>query len=80
MIEQIEQALERWDTTSRENQEKTKAILRRYLKGAIKLDEAYSELLDEDLIPMPQRCGMYSHAGEDEGRLRERIIKKLSLQ
>jgi hypothetical protein len=79
MIEQIEQALERWNSTSRQNQEKIRAILKRYLEGTIKLDEAYSELLDEDLIPMPQRCGMHSHAGEDEGRLRKSIKEKLSL-
>ncbi len=79
MIDQIDQALKRWDSTSRQNQEKIKAILKRYMEGAIKLDEAYSELLDEDLIPMPQRCGMHSYAGEDEGRLRKSIKEKLSL-
>jgi hypothetical protein len=79
MISQIEQALKRWDTTSLQNQEKIRGILKRYLEEAIKLDEAYSELLDEDLIPMPQRCGMHSHAGEDEGRLRKSIKEKLSL-
>lgn len=79
MLRQIEQALERWETTSSQDQEKIRAILRRYMEGAIKLDEAYSELLDEDLIAMPQRCGMHSHAGEDEGRLRDRIKEKLSL-
>ncbi len=79
MIDQIEQALERWDSTRIQNQEKIRAILKRYLEGAIKLDEAYSKLLDEDLIPMPQRCGMHSHAGEDEGRLRKSIKEKLSL-
>ncbi len=79
MLRQIEQALERWETTSSQDQEKIRAILRRYMEGAIKLDEAYSELLDEDLIPMPQRCGMHSHAGEDEGWLRDRIKEKLSL-
>ncbi len=67
------------DSASRQNQERIRAIFRSYLEGAINLDEAYYELLDGDLIPMPQRCGMYSHAGEDEGRLKERIREKLSL-
>ncbi len=79
MLKQIEQAVERMDTTSRQNQDRVKAILKRYLEDAINLDEAYYELLDGDLIPMPQRCGMYSHAGEDESRLKALIKERLSL-
>ncbi len=79
MLKQIEQALERMDSTSRHNREKIRAVLKRYLEGAISLDEAYYELLDGDLIPMPQRCGMYAHAGEDESRLKAQIKERLSL-
>ncbi len=79
MLKQIEQALERMDSTSLQHQEKIRAILKRYLEGAIGLDEAYYELLEGDLIPMPQRCGMYAHADEDETSLKVRIKEKLSL-
>ncbi len=79
MIKQIEQALDRMESTSRQDQEKVRAILKRYLEDAINLDEAYYELLDGDLIPMPQRCGMYAHAGEDESRLKAQIKERLSL-
>lgn len=79
---EIEKALEKWDTSSRQNQEKIRAILRRYAEGEIGLDEAHYELLDNGLIPMPQRCGMSAKiplTSEDEIRLKERIKSRLSL-
>ncbi len=68
------------DASSMPNQEKIKAILKRYLSGEIGLDEAYYDLLEEELIPMPQRCGMSAkipHTAEDEMRLKEKIRSKL---
>ena len=46
----------------------------------IGLDEAYYDLLEEELIPMPQRCALSAkipHTAEDEMRLRELIKSKL---
>ena len=37
----------------------------------------YYDLLDDDLIPMPQRCSMHSKIQEDEGTLKEYIKSKL---
>ncbi|MHB8119013.1 MAG: hypothetical protein ACYDHX_09855 [Methanothrix sp.] len=56
MYKQIEQALEKIDSSSKPNLEKMKAILKRYAMDEIGLDEAYYDLLEEELIPMPQRC------------------------
>jgi hypothetical protein len=78
VYKQIEQALERIDTSSKTNQEKMKAILKRYATGEIGLDEAYYDLLEDELIPMPQRCGMSAKipvTEEDEKRLKEKIQK-----
>lgn len=77
MRKQIEQALENIDSSSGKNREKIKAILKRYMDGEIRLDEAYYELLDNDLIPMPQRCGMHAKLPEDDGTLKEHIKSKL---
>ncbi len=77
MQKQIEQALEMMDSKSHPNREKIKSILKRYVDGEVDLNEAYYELLDGDLIPMPQRCGMYAHAGKDEAQLKEQIRSKL---
>jgi hypothetical protein len=80
---QIEQALDKMDSSSLQNQEKIKAILRRFVDGEIGLDEAYYELLDGELIPMPQRCGMSANiplTSEDEMRLKEKIKSKLLLR
>lgn len=76
VYKQIEQALERMDTSSKPNQEKMKAILKRYATDEIGLDEAYYDLLEDELIPMPQRCGMSAKipvTKEDEKRLKEKI-------
>ena len=62
------------------DQEKIRAILKRYAAEEIGLDEAYYDLLEEELIPMPQRCALSAkipHTAEDEMRLREMIKSKL---
>lgn len=76
MYKQIEQALEKIGTSGMTNQKKMKAILKRYAMDEIGLDEAYYDLLEEELIPMPQRCGMSAKipiTEEDEKRLKEKI-------
>ena len=76
MYKQIEQVLEKIDTSSKPNQEKVKAILKRYAKDEIGLDEAYYDLLEDELIHMPQRCSMSAKipvTEEDEKRLKEKI-------
>lgn len=80
MRKQIEQALEKMDSASSGNKEKIKAILKRYVEGEIGLDEAYYELLDDELIPMPKRCGMQAKVpGQDEDDLKKKIRAKLSI-
>ena len=76
MYKQIEQALEKIDSSSKPNQEKMKAILKRYAMDEIGLDGAYYDLLEDELIPMPQRCGLSAKipvTEEDEKRLKEKI-------
>jgi len=78
VYKQIDQALEKMNTSSMPNQEKMKAILKRYAMDEISLDEAYYDLLEDGLIPMPQRCGMSAKipvTKEDEKRLKEKIRK-----
>jgi len=80
MRKQIEQAVEKIGSSSKGDQEKIKAILKRYVEGEIGLDEAYYELLDGELIPMPKRCGMQAKVpGQDEEDLKRMIRTKLSL-
>jgi hypothetical protein len=80
VYKQIEQALEKIDSSSKPNQVKIKAILKRYAMDEIGLDGAYYDLLEDELIPMPQRCGMSAKipiTEEDEKRLKENIKKML---
>ena len=77
MQEQIKQALDNFQGLSRDKQAGIKGVLRRYVNGEIGLDEAYYDLLDNDLIPMPQRCGMHVKIQEDEGELKEYIKGKV---
>ena len=68
------------DAKNAQDQEKIRAILKRYAAEEIGLDEAYYDLLEEELIPMPQRCALSAkipHTAEDEIRLREEIRGKL---
>ena len=80
MYKQIEQALEKIDASGKPKQEKMKAILKRYANGEIGLDEAHYDLLEDELIPMPQRCGMSAKipvTQQDEERLKEKIKNML---
>ena len=68
------------DAKKAPDQEKISDILKRYAAEEIGLDEAYYDLLEEELIPMPQRCALSAkipHTAEDEMRLRELIKSKL---
>jgi hypothetical protein len=80
VYKQIEQALDKIDSSSKPNQVKIRAILKRYAMDEIALDGAYYYLLEDELIPMPQRCGMSAKipvTEEDEKRLKEKIKKML---
>jgi len=76
VYKQIEQALGKMDSANEKTRELMSAILKRYAADEIGLDEAYYDLLEEELIPMPQRCSMSAKiplAVEDEIRLKEKI-------
>jgi hypothetical protein len=76
MHKQIEKALENLSSSARPKQDQIKAILKRYADGEIGLDEAYYELLDDELMPMPQRCAVSAKVPvteQDELRLKEKI-------
>jgi hypothetical protein len=80
VYKQIETALDKMTSSRPTDQEKMKAILKRYIDGEIELDETFYELLDEELIPMPQRCGLSAKmqiTAEDEKRLKEKIKSQL---
>jgi hypothetical protein len=80
MYKQIEQALEKIDSSSEPNRERIKAIMKRYAMDEINLDEAYYDLLEDELIPMPQRCGTSAKipvTEQDEKRLKEKIKSML---
>ncbi|MGV8175578.1 MAG: hypothetical protein ACP5OU_07750 [Methanothrix sp.] len=76
MLRQIEAALEGLNSSSVKKQDGIKAVLKRYADEEISLDEAYYELLDDELIPMPKRCALSAKipvTAQDEVNLRERI-------
>lgn len=76
MLRQIEESLERLNSSSVKKQDGIKAVLKRYADEEISLDEAYYELLDDELIPMPQRCALSAKipiTAQDEVNLKERI-------
>ena len=76
MHRQIEDALANLNSSPPQKQEKIKAILFRYARGEMGLDQAYYELLDDELIAMPQRCAVFAKvplSEEDELRLKEKI-------
>ena len=78
MYEQIVQALDGMKKGS-PGYEGIRATLFRYARGEIGLDEAYYDLLEAELIPMPKRCGMSAKrplTAEDELRLKEKIQEK----
>lgn len=77
---QIEKALKRLDDSSGKDRERIRDILQRYVDGMISLDEAWYELLDAGLVPMPQRCGLSSRvprSEEDEMALKAQIASRL---
>ena len=77
MYEQIVSALDKMKKGS-PGYEGTSTILSRYVRGEIGLEEAYYDLLEAELIPMPKRCGMSAKrptTAEDELRLKEKIIE-----
>jgi hypothetical protein len=82
MLEQIKQhAVDKFPSKSKREQEQIAVILKKYAEGDTSLDEAYYELLDNELIPMPKRCGMHAKievTAEDEEKLKMRIKKVLS--
>ena len=81
MHKQIEDALANLNSSPPQKQEKIKAILFRYAQGEIGLDQAYYDLLDDELIPMPQRCAVFARvplSEKDECRLKEKIRSLIS--
>jgi hypothetical protein len=77
---QIEKALEGYGSMNHGAKAKFSFILKKYVSGDIGLDETYYQLLEDELIPMPSRCGMFSEAGPvDEKALKERIIRIISV-
>ena len=54
MYKQIEQALKDMDAKKVPDREKISDILKRYADEEIGLDEAYYDLLEEELIPMSE--------------------------
>lgn len=73
----IKRAVDDLQGLSLHKQTKIKEILKRYANGEIGLDETYYDLLDNDLIPMPQRCSMHAKIEENEGELKDYIKGKL---
>lgn len=77
MHTQISRAVDDFQRLGSVEQANVKEILRRYVSGEIGLDEAYYDLIDKDLIPMPQRCGMHTKLQDDEEELKGYINRKL---
>ncbi len=80
MHKEIEQALVNLNSANLEKKDRIKKVLRSYVDGEIELNEAYYELLDNDLISMPQRCGMFgktNNTPEEEDKFRNYIKNKL---
>jgi len=80
MIKQIRAALDSSGNLSKGDLELFKVILQRYLSKEIRVDIAYYDLLDNDLVPMPSRCAMYTKVEEtadEEEELRKYINRKL---
>ena len=80
MLKQIRAALDDSGNFSKGDLEQFKVILQRYLLGEIRVDDAYYDLLDNDLLPMPSRCAMYTKVEknvDEEEELKKYINKKL---
>lgn len=81
MLSQMEQAIDGFEKMSADKRDAMRGILQRYVEGGMALDEAYYELLDAGLIPMPSRCAMKPKIASesDEARLKD-IIKARILE
>ena len=80
MIKQIRTALDNLGDLNKGDLELFKANFQRYLLGEIEIDMAYYDLLDNDLIPMPSRCALYSKVeknSDEEEELKKYINKQL---
>jgi len=79
MHRQIQQALDRFSKLGSQDQEAFRTILSRYVEGEISLDEAYYDLLEGELIPMPSRCGLKAklNIGDEEPRLKNEIRARI---
>lgn len=79
MISQIEQAVAGFDKMTTDKREAMRGILHRYVEGFMGIDEAYYELLDAGLIPMPSRCAMKPKIASegDEARLKDMIRARI---
>jgi hypothetical protein len=80
MLKQIRAALDKSGNFGEVDLKQFKVILQRYLSGEIRVDDAYYDLLDNDLVPMPSRCAMYTKVEEnadEEEELEKYINKKL---
>lgn len=80
MIKQIRAALDNSGNLSKSDLERFKVILHGYLLGETRVDIAYYDLLDNDLVPMPSRCTMYTkfeEADDEEEELKKYINRKL---
>lgn len=81
LMEQIEQLVAKFESLKEKERTEAAAILKKYAKGEINLEEVHYTLLDEGLIPMPTRCSMYNkpkHNPEAEEALRSLINEKIS--
>ena len=74
MIRQIRAALDNLGDLNKGDLERYKAIFQRYLSGEIEIVMAYYDLLDNDLIPMPSRCALYTKV--DKNANEEEELKK----
>ncbi|MDI9616040.1 MAG: hypothetical protein QW781_01085 [Methanothrix sp.] len=79
MINQMEQAVAGFDKMTADKREAMRGILQRYVEGCMGIDEAYYELLDAGLIPMPSRCAMKPKIASegDEARLKDLIRARI---
>ncbi|MDH7596158.1 MAG: hypothetical protein QHG98_00220 [Methanothrix sp.] len=79
MLSQMEQAIDGFEKMSADKRAAMRGILQRYVEGSMGIDEAYYELLDAGLIPMPSRCAMKPKISSegDEARLKDLIRTRI---
>lgn len=76
MRKQIEQVVEKFESLSKEEQEKVKKILEKYVNGEIKINEAYDSLVDEGLITI-LRVEPEAVTAKDEEELKQYIRNEI---